>query len=230
MEIETTKISVILRTYNSAEFVQKALGSIAVQTLPVSEFELVCVDDGSTDNTIEILETFASEHQDINLKIVKSEHGGAIRAINTGINNSTGQYIVLLDSDDNFEPLILENLSSVLDTKPEISFVYCDYYEKTGEKKKIVAVSDLMKTLAIGVMFRKDVLDAVGPYDESLILPEYDIILKANKTYTSDHIAEPHFTYNRRDGSITADPARVELAEKQLRERHGEIIDKMRSY
>lgn len=226
--MKNINVSVILRTYNSATFVQKALDSVKAQTYPAENFELVCVDDGSTDNTVEVLQKFAKIQP--NVKIVKNSHSGAINAVNSGIANSSGKYITLLDSDDSFEPNALKKMAEMLDTEKGIGFVYCDYFEKSAKETKIVFVSDVLKTLAMGIMYRREVLDEVGPYDESMVLPEYDIILKAGEAFQGKHIQEPLFTYSRHDGSITYDKAKVELAKEQLRQKYGSIIEKMRSY
>tara|TARA_Y100000310_G_scaffold344458_1_gene457331 strand:- start:4420 stop:5100 length:681 start_codon:yes stop_codon:yes gene_type:complete len=226
--MELGKISIILRTYNSSAFVQKALDSVAAQTLTKEQIELICVDDGSTDNTQELLDTFANAQG--NVVVIKNAHLGAIKALNQGIDTATGDFIIILDSDDWLEPTALEKLYKPFETDPDLGFSYCDYFEKTREEVKTVTVDNLMDTIAGGILYKKSVLQDAGPYDEAIVLPEYDIIIKAQEKCTSIHVSEPLFTYNRRPDSITGDKTKVEEAKKYLLEKHGKIIEDMRSY
>ena len=216
-----SRISVIIRAYNSARFVEEAIRSVLNQTIARDSFEVIVVDDGSTDNTLEILRKFGEE-----IKLVISEHIGPIGAANLGIAESRGDFIILLDSDDLFDSHILEELSHAI-SENEADYAYCDYYEKTvdEEKKEVVSLKDnLFNSVAAGILFRKNVVQDAGGYDPSLIFPEYDLLVKLMKKGRKGiHVSEPLFTYNRRQSSLTADKKLVEKGIKQLLDRHGEI-------
>lgn len=92
------KVSIVMPVYNGAEFLQKSIESVSKQTL--NDLELICVDDGSTDNSIDVLNELKKEYDFI--KIVQQKNQGAGPARNNGIRNANGEYIAFLDADDEF--------------------------------------------------------------------------------------------------------------------------------
>ena len=98
------KVSVILSVYNSERFLRQCLDSIIRQTL--KDIEIICVDDDSDDNSYQILQEYAAK--DDRITAVKQRHGGAGKARNTGLELAGGEYLSILDSDDFFEPDMLE--------------------------------------------------------------------------------------------------------------------------
>ena len=99
-------ISIVTPVYNTEKYLSECLDSIFAQTMP--DIELICVDDGSTDNSLNILKDYQKKHK--NLKVISQKNGGPGVARNTGIDNATGKYICFWDSDDIFEPDALEKL------------------------------------------------------------------------------------------------------------------------
>ena len=91
-----TKVSIIIPVFNASEFLEKTLESVFKQSL--NDIEIVCVDDGSTDNSLEILNEMKTSHPNIN--IIQQENHGVAIARNVGIENANGEYIAFLDSDD----------------------------------------------------------------------------------------------------------------------------------
>lgn len=214
-------ISVIMRTYNSEKTIAKALDTIVNQSLPVNLYEILIVDDGSTDTTLDILEEYANK-----IKLVAKKRTGYIDSANIGIKKSKGQYVILSDSDDNFEPSLLQELLNAI-AKNGVDFAYCDYYEKNsknGTVKKVSLKDNIFKTVASGILFRKELLEKVGGYDESFIFPEYDLLIKLGRSgYKSKHVSKALFTYVRHVGSVTANQDRVKQGYKQLFDKYGEI-------
>lgn len=90
------KISIIMPVYNAAEYLQKSIESVSKQTL--KDLELICVDDGSTDNSLDILRELKELYPFI--KVIRQENHGSGKARNAGIENATGEYIAFLDADD----------------------------------------------------------------------------------------------------------------------------------
>lgn len=113
------KVSVIIATYNRATFLPETLDSVRVQTDP--NYELVVVDDGSTDETREVVERDAGT-----ARYLHQENRGRSSARNLGITQSTGDYLLFLDSDDLLLPHALATLAGYLDQHPEIGVVYSD--------------------------------------------------------------------------------------------------------
>ena len=104
--MDQLKVSVIVPVYNAQQYLEECLASIFAQTL--KDFEVICVDDGSTDSSIEILERLASE--DNRLRILHQEHKYAGEARNLGMNNASGKYLIFWDADDYFYPTALEDM------------------------------------------------------------------------------------------------------------------------
>ena len=100
------KISIIMPIFNSENFIEECLSSLINQIF--KNFELICVNDGSTDNTLKILKKF--EEKDERIHIITQENLGAGNARNVGMKASKGEYIIFLDSDDIFNETMLEEL------------------------------------------------------------------------------------------------------------------------
>lgn len=92
------KLSIIIPAYNAAEYIAFCLSTCSAQDLQPSEYEMIVVNDGSTDNTPQIVATYAGKHP--NTRLVNQENKGNGAARNTGVANANGAYILFLDSDD----------------------------------------------------------------------------------------------------------------------------------
>jgi len=117
-----TRVSVIIPTYNRAGYLGEAIQSVLDQTF--SDFELLVVDDGSTDNTREVVASF----KDVRVRYIQQENRGVAAARNAGIKASDGEYIAFLDSDDIWLPENLEIKVKLLDSRPEVGLVCSDAY------------------------------------------------------------------------------------------------------
>ena len=124
------EVSVVLPVYNVAEFLPECMESILNQSF--SDFELICVNDGSTDNCLEILEGYAMD--DERIKIISQENAGLGAARNVGMRNSSGRYVYFVDSDDFIEPNALEVLhDNAVSNNSDVVF-YRSYKYIDGEK------------------------------------------------------------------------------------------------
>lgn len=178
-------ISVVVPTYNRREIVTEALQSILVQK-PVN-YEIIVVDDGSTDGTVEYL---TSLHLPIHT--IQFKHRGAAASINKGIRRARGQYVAFLDSDDLWLQGILKVQLHYLTHHPDIPLVYTDQYiEASGkrlhktrfqcvdlshEEKTKFAFPAFIQFVPIqisSVMVRRSIFDTVGYFNERLAI-HYD--------------------------------------------------------
>ena len=100
------KVSVIMPVYNADDYITQAIETILTQTL--TDFELICVDDGSTDKSVEIIRSFAKK--DERIKLIEMSHIGVSTARNKGLLKSQGEYLIFLDADDFYEQTLLEKL------------------------------------------------------------------------------------------------------------------------
>lgn len=137
------KVSVIVPVYNTEKYLPQCIDSILAQTF--TDFELILVNDGSTDNSGKICDKYAEKDQSI--VVIHQENSGANRARETGVNISRGEWITFVDSDDtillNAIELLINNISDNID-------IVIGQIFKTKRRTKILSISDYRKKLLIG--------------------------------------------------------------------------------
>jgi CMP-N-acetylneuraminic acid synthetase len=205
------KVSVIVTAHNYAEFIKEALDSALAQTF--DDFELVVVDDGSTDETPEILRNYSYEYPET-VRVVTLDGIGLAGACNRGIEVAEGDYIIRLDADDYFDENILTIEANCLDSNPDIDLVYPDYYTvdkhgeiidhvrlpKVGEEVKLLDRSPL----AAGAMYRRDAWEEIGGYNESLSYQEdYDFWIKFITEFDVHNVNLPLMYYRQHGSSMS---------------------------
>lgn len=135
-------VSVVIPAYNAAGTIGECLDSVRAQTY--KNLEVLVVNDGSADNTLTIVEQYASAHKDLNLKIYSIENSGPASARNYAIARSQGEYVAFLDSDDRWAPDKMEKQMICFDTYPELAMLGCGYAigtKKYDDKKDFVWIS-----------------------------------------------------------------------------------------
>ena len=121
------KVSVILPVYNVAPYLEQCMDSIINQTL--KEIEIICVDDGSTDESLDILKNYAKNDERIIL--IEQKNAGAGAARNNGLAKARGKYLSFLDSDDFFEPMMLEKAyQKAVESEAQIVVFRSDQYRE----------------------------------------------------------------------------------------------------
>ena len=128
------KLSVIIPLYNKAPYVKKALESVFAQTY--TDFELIIVDDGSTDDSAAIAEKclHTSHLSPLAFRLLKQKNAGISAARNNGFSVSSGEYIAFLDADDWWKPTYLERMAQLIEDYPEAGLYACNYvYYKPGK-------------------------------------------------------------------------------------------------
>ena len=167
--MQTDKISIIVPIYNADEFLEKCLTSLIEQTY--ENIEIICVNDGSVDQSLEIMQKFAS--QDHRITVYSQQNQGIAGAHNTGLQHATGQYIMFCDADDSMQPnmcqIMLETLKSA-----EVDIVSCNtnvisdketHYRKylknayTGKYEICLPLIQKMNVLLCNKLFKKDLID-----------------------------------------------------------------------
>ena len=117
------KVSIIIPTYNVEEYLEECMDSVVRQTL--QDIEIICINDGSTDGSLEILKRYAQN--DKRIIIVDKENGGYGIGMNIGLDKATGEYIGIVEPDD-FVPLnMYEDLYNIAE-KENLDFVKADFY------------------------------------------------------------------------------------------------------
>lgn len=132
---ENLKISIIIPIYNADDYIEKCVNSILNQTY--KNYEIILIDDGSTDNSLAICNNYASKNE--NIKVIHIENGGPSRARNIGIKNASGEYILFIDADDVIKNDMIEKLVLICDDADVVmcSYYQCKNYQKL-DKDKIV--------------------------------------------------------------------------------------------
>lgn len=129
----TPQVSIIIPVYNTEKYLNECLDSIIAQTF--KDIEIICVNDGSTDNSLKILESYQKKHK--NIKIITQKNGGAGKARNTGLEAAKGKYICFWDSDDIFEPKAIETLYTQAE-KSEADITICRMQMFNTQTKQII--------------------------------------------------------------------------------------------
>ena len=125
------KVSVIMPIYNAGEYLHRAISDVLGQSL--REIELICIDDGSTDNSLKIIKEF--QEQDERVRIVTENNAGPSIARNKGIVRARGEYIIFLDADDFYEPSLLANLyETATRDSLDIAVTRFDIYNESQDK------------------------------------------------------------------------------------------------
>lgn len=192
------EISVIIPTYNREWIIKESIDSVFSQTFDA--YELIVVDDGSDDNTAEILDSYGNK-----LRIIRQANQGVSAARNRGIIASSGEFIALLDSDDLWLPEKLDRQMSFFRNNPDA--VICQTQEiwiRNGKRvnpckhhKKLSGMIfepslNLCLVSPSAVMFKRELMDMVGFFDESFpACEDYDLWLRVGLAYPVYLIDEP---------------------------------------
>jgi len=231
-----SKVTVVTPVFNGEDRITDTLMSALEQVrVDGSDFplEVVVVDDASTDETSRIVCSVADWDKRVRLHRLRRNLGGpGHRANNYGILMSDGDYLVRLDSDDVFLSGHLDRCRTVLDMNPDIDFVSSNYIEvdeATGEEKLVSVEENPFASIAVGVMYRRELLAKVGIYDPSFFFAEYDLM---HRIFQADgkrgFVPEPGFKYNRHSDSQTGSDERVQQGRQELFDKWGEFP--MRQY
>lgn len=130
------KFSIIIPTYNSSLYIEETFHSILSQNY--DDFEIICLDDCSTDNTCSIIEAYIKKDQRFRLiKHFKNQGPGALR--NEGVSEAIGDWILFCDSDDWFEPNLFNNLVNIIVSETDINIIAFRYNISLNQKNKIPA-------------------------------------------------------------------------------------------
>ena len=207
-------VSVIIPTYNRAQMLCEALASVRRQT--VQDFEVLVVDDGSSDDTAAVAKAFAPQ-----AIYLRQEHGGVAAARNLGIRSARASYIAFLDSDDLWLPHKLERQLAFLREHPSVGLLYArmwSYHVDRPTERQLEprAVARSFDELLNGpntvttstVIVRRECFDIVGLFDPSLpTVEDHELWLRIAHRFPLAFLEEPVAEYRRHGGGFNADHA-----------------------
>ena len=224
------KVSVIMPNYNYGRFLGEALQSVLGQTF--ADFEIIVVDDGSTDNTKEVVGSFA----DTRVKYIYQENRGVSAAYNRGILASSGEYIAFLDADDVWLPQKLELQVKVLDSCPDVALVCSDGFVLDDQTGGIIgrfwhgakqfhgwfspreASQNALRNLLFrgvfifesGTMVRREVFGEVGGFDESLKTHlDWEMFVRVTQRFAISTIDIPLAKKRHHGARLSCDPQQM---------------------
>jgi len=228
---ENPRVSVIIPTYNGAHLIGRAIQSVLNQTY--QDFEIIVVDDASTDNTEELVKSFNDGRIQYNRH---EKTKGAAAARNTGIKFARGDYIAFQDSDDEWLPEKLEKQIKVFgNTSSKVGVVYTGFWRIENDTKTYIPSSritqkegsihwSLLETNFIGTpaaMVKKECLLRAGTFDERLPrLQDWELWIRISKYYCFKCIDEPLVIAYYQPGRISSDRSALIKASKLLLGKH----------
>lgn len=183
-------VSVVMPAFNASRYIGAAIDSALAQTF--ADLEILVVDDGSTDDTADIVARAAA--RDARVRLIRQSNGGVSVARNAALRASRGQYIALLDSDDIWEPGFLAAQVTILDNRPDIAIVTANAFILGGPRDgqparpfpdprpQPTAAGIVADEAAVFIMcvFRRAVYETIGGFDESKATNEdYDYWIRA---------------------------------------------------
>jgi len=195
-------VSIVIPAYNASRYIQKAVESVLAQTY--RNFEIIIVDDGSTDATKDKVLSY----NDSRINYLYKDHSGLASACNTAIRKIKGSFWIRLNAEDMITPDFISRHLREFERYPEADLVYCDdcLIDEDGNSIRIIdrpeytnrtgLIRDLFHhgfpTVPFGTCIRIDVFDKIGMFDESLIIAEnYDMMRRfAKHGLTSHHLKD----------------------------------------
>ena len=193
-------ISVIIPIYNREIYIGRCLRSLLNQTIERDFYEIITINDGSTDQTDKILQSFKDK-----IKIISKKKNVVLsKAINYGLRMAKGKFIVRVDSDDYVNKEFLKVLYLFLESNSNYDAMACDYYLVNDKEKILKKVDCIKEPIACGIMFRAKHLKKIGFYNPKyLINEEVELRKRFEKKYKIHRVAIPLYRYRRHNTNLT---------------------------
>jgi glycosyltransferase involved in cell wall biosynthesis len=224
------RVSITMPVLNGERYLDEAIESIAAQTY--QNFELIVVDDGSTDRTPEHIARFSER---INLKCIRHpERQGIARSVNDGIRESLGGYIAFLDHDDAWFPEFLETQVQYLDQHPDVGMVHSDFQttdrdgnvleESVARCRKRTRPSGYVFPqlfmdsfiVANSVLIRKQCIERFGGFDEALRFGDYLLWMQIARHYKIDYVGKVLTQYRQHPAQSTVNVSVIRPDEESV--------------
>lgn len=227
-----SSIAIVIPCYNAQKTIQKTFDSIFAQTC--KSFKIYAVNDGSTDGTPDILNTYQKKYPD-NILIINQENQGQAKARNRGISESIEEYIAFIDSDDLWHPQKLEKQFEFLKTHQNKGLCYTKGLTIDEQDNHIgtIPVNPMYRgkcfshlilsnnIVASSVMIRRSVIDHAGMFDTKLDACEnWDLWLRISQQFSIDFIDEPLTFYRIHSSNMSQNSDKMYENRKKVLEKH----------
>lgn len=223
------RVSVITAVHNCEDFIGSTIESVQAQT--VGDWELICVDDASTDDSAQVVERFAADDDRIRLIRLESNLGRPAAVRNVALAHARGEFVAVLDADDIATPERLELSLRAFDEDPELGLLggqhwVIDAAGKIRDRVERPGLSDAQFKAALGKtatiahsssMMRRALVEAVGGYDERFpAVEDYDLFLRISPLCRCLRLDRCLLHYRRREGQLSETKAFASTLYKDL--------------
>ena len=204
-------VTVYVTNFNYANYIKQSIESVLAQTY--KNFELIIIDDGSTDNSREIINHYVEKK---NIRVIFQENKGLVASNNIAVRAAQGKYIMRLDADDYLDENALLVLVNAIEKSDNLALIFPDYYyvdadgQVTGQERRhdFQAQVTLLDQPAHGActLIRRNCLLEVGGYSPEFTCQDgWDLWLKLTENYSVGNVNLPLFYYRRHDTNLTND-------------------------
>ena len=214
--MKTPKVSVIMPAYNVEKYIEEAIESILGQSF--KDYEFVILNDGSTDNTAEIIQKYANKDNRIKF-INNKKNKGFIDSLNECLDVAQGEYIAKMDSDDISLPMRLEKQVMYLDTHPDVGLVGVGF-KTFGETDtevihpEVVGLADFLRNCCTTIfMLRKEIIDKnnIRFSPDCLYVEDYDFYVRFIRFSAIHNLQEILYLYRWHGNNISITQSKVQL-------------------
>jgi glycosyltransferase involved in cell wall biosynthesis len=230
-------VSIVLPVYNGGDFLAESIESVLAQSY--TDFELIIVNDGSTDKTPQVIKQFASE--DSRIRVVNQENQKLPRALSNGFNIACGEYYTWTSADNIMNCDFVEKLVNELENDTQIDMIYAsmNYIDENGDfiadlswhpyrhpeiphavlypRSQTALNSSVCNTIGAAFMYRASAAHAIGEYsDNRYTVEDLDYWLRMNEIFELRHASfeEPIYNYRLHSETLTAQKEELRIAEK----------------
>jgi glycosyltransferase involved in cell wall biosynthesis len=226
---EISKVSVIIPNFNNSNYIAKAVQSVIDQTY--SPYEIVVVDDGSTDDSREVIGSFGNQ-----VRYIWQENQGLGGARNTGIFAAGGDFVGLLDADDQWQPDYLERMVALMNQHPEAAVYYCQAQGMDSDGHHLpqffggppIPADQMYPTLLRAnflipstILMRRSIVLNAGLFDQQLrSCEDWDLWLRILPEIHFVGISDNLVRYRLHAKTLSADPAYMQNAARKVIEKH----------
>ncbi len=228
--MSNNKVSIVLPVYNGEQFLSEAIDSILAQSY--KDWELIIVDDCSTDSTPSIIEDYSKK--DDRIRYYRNDRNRKLPgSLNKGFSMAQGEYLTWTSDDNLYRENALERMVTYLDSNEKADFVYADYSQVDCQGKEVVticlpdaAMLPVQNIVGACFLYRKSLKEMVGDYDENLFLIEdYDYWIRCYLSGKLAHINEDLYLYRIHEKSLSAQrKSEIIRKQKELRSRYYELL------
>ncbi len=201
--------SIIITNYNYGKYIGECLRSCLYQSLEKKLFEVIVVDDCSSDNSLKIIQEYLGPHNK-NLRIIKNKKNyGVAKSSNIAFKKAQGKYVIRIDSDDFVNKELLKILVYFLEENPEYFSVACDYYLVSKEGRRLKKISSRDNPISCGVLYNRKKLLEIGAYKNNFRHREEEELrsrVNQNQNLKTHYLNFPLYRYRMHNLNKTKQP------------------------